>query len=585
MQAKQISHFYIFIFNNRRNLMMKKKQIGTLVLVLTVMISLIQCRSTQEEELKPQLDSYFEQQVYNQSGALDEENKPGLSVIITKKDTILYIGNFGSADLDKSSPITENTIFDIASVSKQFTGMAIALLEEKGEIDVNDKISKYLPDLPEVMNDITIYQLIHHSSGIRDWPVLFGLKGWQPEESLSLDDIYEMLKKQESLNFTPGTAFSYSNSNYNLLAKIVEVVKDTTFNSCMQESIFAPLGMNNTYLVENSDPKEDVMAISYVYSGQNYLPFSNNLNAPGSSSLRSNTSDMSKWMTNFYSKTLGSKSAFDKVTQKGNLNNSKTIDYGYGLNITEIKNMKAYVHDGAWGGYRSGTAFFPEENIGIVILSNNGILQPRKMINDIVDILFSQEEKESNDSELIAKEVNDEFFTLCTGKYEQVDDKDCYLTFFKEDDKYLVNVYDRNFELFAKSDSVFFAKETKAEIVFHLKKGKVNSHTLKQNGKNYLALKVKENKNGINANYDRLTGLYYSRELDVKYEIKYVNDELKIQSNVFPEDIILEHSEGLTFISNSGLIYSISFLEKEGATISLLINNPRVKNLLFEKIN
>jgi len=566
--------------------MMKKKQIGTLVLVLIIITSLIQCKTTQEKELKPQLDSYFEQQVYNQSGALDEDNKPGLSVIITKKDSILYTGNFGSADLNKTSPITENIIFDIASVSKQFTGMAIALLEEKGEIDMNDKISKYLPDLPEVMKDITIYQLIHHSSGIRDWPMLFGLKGWQSEEPISLDDIFEMLKKQENLNFTPGTAFSYSNSNYNLLAKIVEAVTDTTFNSWMQESIFAPLGMNSTYLVENSDPREDVMANSYVYSGHNYLPFSNNLNAPGSSSLRSNASDMSKWMTNFHSKSLGGNSAFDKMTQKGSLDNNKTIDYGYGLYITGVKNKKAYVHDGAWGGYRSGTVFFPEESIGVVILSNNGILNPQKMINDLVDILFSQEdEKESNDSELIEKEVNDEFFTLCAGKYEQVDDKGCYLTFFKEADEYFINIYDKNLKLYAKSDSVFYVKEANAEFVFHLKNGKVNSHTLKQNGNSYLALKVKENKKGTTINYDKLTGSYYSKELDVKYEVRYENDELKIQSAIFPNDVILEHSEGMTFISNSGLIQSISFLEKDGATISLVINNPRVKNLLFEKIN
>ena len=565
---------------------MKKKQIGTLLLALIVITSLIQCKSTQEKELKPQLDSYFEQQVYNQSGAINEDNKPGLSVIITKKDSILYIGNFGSANLDKALPITENTIFDIASVSKQFTGMAIALLEEKGEIDVNDKIGKYLPDLPELMNDITIDQLIHHSSGIRDWPVLFGLKGWQPEDSISMDDIFEMLKKQESLNFTPGTEFSYSNSNYNLLAKIVEVVTDTTFNSWIHDFIFVPLRMNNTFLVENNSQNTGITANSYVYSGHNYLPFSNNLNAPGSSSLRSSTFDMSKWMTNFHSKTLGGNSAFDKLTQKGNLNSSKTINYGYGLNITEIKNMNVYMHDGVFGGYRSGTAFFPEENIGIVILSNNGLLQPRKMMNDLVDILFSQEdEKESNVSELIEKEVNDEFFTLCAGKYEQVDDKSCYLTFFKDGDEYFVNIYDKDLKLYAKSDSVFYVKEAEAEIVFHLENRKVNSHTLKQNGKSYLALKVKENKNGIKVDYDKLIGDYYSKELDVKYEIKYVNDELKIQSNVFPVDIILEHLEDLTFISNSGLIHSISFLEKDGATISLLINNPRVKNLLFEKIN
>jgi CubicO group peptidase (beta-lactamase class C family) len=566
--------------------MKKKKQIGTFVLTLIVITSLIQCKPTQEKGLKPQLDSYFEQQVYHRSGAMGGDNTPGLSVIITKKDSILYVGNFGSADLDKTSPITENTIFDLASLSKQFTGMAIALLEEKGEIDMNDKIIKYLPDLPEAMNDITIYQLVHQSSGIRDWPTLFALKGWQPEEPLSLDDIYEMLKKQDSLNFPPGTAFLYSNSNYNLLAKIIETATDTTFNSWMHDFIFVPLGMNNTYFGENSAQNADVMANSYVYSGHNYLPFSNKLNAPGSSSLRSNTSDMSKWMTNFHNKSLGANSVFNKITQKGSLDNSKTINYGYGLYITEIENMKAYVHDGAWGGFRSGTVFLPEENIGIVILSNNGILQPKKMINDLVDILFNQEEEiESNDNELIEKEVNDEFFTLCAGKYEQVDDKGCYLTFFKEDDKYFLNVYDRNFKLYAKSDSVFFAKEAKAELVFHLTNGMVNSHTLKKNGNSYLALKVKENKNGINVNYDNLAGSYYSKELDVKYEIKYINDELKIQSSIFPKDIILEHSEDLTFISDSGLIQSILFMEKDGATISLVINNPRARNLLFEKIN
>ncbi|MCK5675027.1 MAG: beta-lactamase family protein, partial [Spirochaetales bacterium] len=305
--------------------------------------------------MKPQLNSYFEQQVYKQSVDLNEDNKPGLSVIITKKDSILYKGNFGSADLDKRLPITENTIFDIASVTKQFTGMAIALLEEEGKIDLNDKIIKYLPDLPGVMNDITVYQLIHHSSGIRDWPALFALKGWQPEESLTLDDIYEMLKKQESLNFTPGTEFLYSNSNYNLLAKIVEAVTDTIFNSWTDDNIFVPLKMENTYYLENNSSTKEVIANSYVYTGNNYLPFINKLSAPGSSSLRSSTLDMSKWLTNFYSKTLGGNSAFNKITHNGNLNSSKTINYGYGLNITEIKNKKAYLHDGAWGGYRSGT--------------------------------------------------------------------------------------------------------------------------------------------------------------------------------------------------------------------------------------
>lgn len=560
---------------------MKRKKIGTLGLGLIIIISLIQCRTVQVKEIKPQLDAYFEQQ----EGTLSDGDKPGYSIIITKKDSIIYKRNFGSADLDKKTPITETTIFDIASASKQFTGMAIALLEEQGKININDKIIKYLPDLPEAMSDITVYQLVHHTSGIRDWPTLFAMKGWQPEKPLSLDYIYEIIKKQESLNFTPGTEFSYSNSNYNLLAKIVEAVTDKSFESWVHDNIFVPLGMENTYFV-NNNLNENIVANSYYFDGNKYVPFANNLNAYGSSSIMSNTSDMLKWLTNFKSKILGGNVAINKITQKGNLNNNKTIDYGYGLYLTEIKGKKANYHDGAWGGYRSGTVFFPEESVDIVFLCNNGTLNPQKILNDIADILFGDEtEKKTKESVSTEQKINDEFFALCAGKFQQVDDKDCYLTFFKEGDEYFLNMYNKNYKLYAKSDSVYFVKEAKAEFVFHLRNGKVNSHTLIGQTGNYLALRVEEDKKEENTNYDKLIGNFYSSELDVNYEIRYENEKIKIHCTVFPEDIILEHSEELSFKSNSGLIQSITFLEENGEITSLAINNPRAKNILFEKRN
>jgi len=567
-------------------LIMKKRQIGTLVFGLLIIFCFIQCKSTQEKDIKTELDSYFKQQV-NQCMGINEDITPGLSVIITKKDSILYKGSFGFANLDKELQITENTVFDIASASKQFTGMAIALLEEKGLINIDDKIINYLPDLPEAMSEITIYQLVHHTSGIRDWPNLFALKGWQPEEPLTLNDICEILNKQEGLNFAPGTEFSYSNSNYNLLAKIIEAVTDTAFEDWMCDNIFAPLGMENTYYVESSSAEETTIADSYVYNGNNFVPFTNTLNAPGSSSLMSNTLDMSKCLINFNTKSLGEDGVFNKITQKGKLSDGKNIDYGYGLYITKIKNKTTYAHDGAWGGYRSATAFFPEENIGVVVLSNNGTINPNKIMNDIVDILFFEAKKEASDkSEIMEQEINDEFFALCAGNYEQVDDKGCYLTFFKEDDAYYLNMYDKDFQLYAKSDSVFFVKEADAEFVFHLRNGEVNSHTLKQNGNSYLALRVDESKKDSTIiNYDKLSGTFYSKELDIEYEIKYLEDDLRIQSSIFSNDIILKHSEDNTFTSNSGLIQSVSFLEENGCIMSLVINNGRVRNLLFEKVS
>lgn len=565
---------------------MKVKKLINFVLMLFVITHFFQCRPAQDEELKPRLDSYFENFVFNQVGDVND-NTPGVSLVVTKQDSVLFVGHYGTADLKNKIPISDKTIFDLASVSKQFTGMAISLLEESGKISMSDKITKYIPDLPEVMNEITIYQLVHHTSGIRDWPVLFGLKGWQPEEQLSLDQIFEMLKKQEDLNFSPGSSFSYSNSNYNLLAKIIEAVTDTTFNSWMHDSIFIPLGMDNTFFIEDSKQIVGNEANSYVYSDQNYLQFPDNLNAPGSSSLRSNTTDMSKWMLNFYTKRVGENNVFDKMTQKGKLNDNKTINYGYGIYITEINDRKAYFHDGAWGGYRTATAFFPEDSIGIVLLSNDGLFQPKKAINDIAEIIFGKHEKtELNaDTEILNDlKINDQFFSLCQGKYEQIADKGFFLLFFKENDEYFVSLKNNKLKLYAKSDSVFYIKEAKAEFVFHLENGQVNSHTLVQNGNSYRALKIVEKKKENDINFDNLTGFYYSKELDVKFDLKYENQELKILIPSFLEAIILKHSKDLIFTANSGLIQSITFMKEDEETIGFIINNTRAKNLLFKKM-
>lgn len=566
---------------------MKVKNLIIIVLILFVITNLIECKSIQEEELKPQIDSYFEKYVFNQSGAVND-NTPGVSIIITKRDDILFVGHYGTADLKNKIPLSDNTIFDLASVSKQFTGMAISLLEESGQISGSDKIIKYLPDLPKVMNEITIYQLIHHTSGIRDWPILFGMKGWQPEEQLSLDQIFEMLKKQEGLNFSPGSSFSYSNSNYNLLVKIIEEITDTTFNGWMNDNIFIPLGMNNTFFIADSYQIVNNEANSYVHSGQSYLQFSDRLNAPGSSSLRSSIADMSKWLINFNTKRIGESSAFERMTQKGKLNDNKTIVYAYGLYISEINNKKVYYHDGAWGGFRTGTAFFPNDSIGIVILSNDGLFQPEKAINDISEIVFGKTVKSESitDTEMSSDlKINDQFFSLCEGKYEQVDDKGFFLSFFKKNGEYFVDVNNKKLKLYAKSDSVFYIKEAKAEFVFHFKNDEVNSHTLKQNGNSYLALKISEKKKGKDIDFDNLTGFYYSKELDVRYEVKYENQELKIQTPFYPEAIILEHSNDLIFAGNLGLVQSITFLKEDEKTIGFIINNTRAKNLLFQKIN
>lgn len=560
---------------------MKTRNLFAVLLILVIKPLLY----SQDNELQIPIDSYFEKYVFSQD---EETNTPGVSIVITRNDKILFSGNYGAADLDNKVPITENTIFDLASVTKQFTGMAISMLEEDGRISCNDKIIKYIPELPEIMNDITINQLLHHSSGIRDWPILFGLKGSAMDDEISMTQIFNLLKKQEGLNFTPGSSFLYSNSNYNLLAKIIETVTDTTINTWMETNIFRPLGMNNTFYMEDINETIKNEAKSYVYTNPGYLHIHNNLNAPGSSSLRSNIADMSKWMIHFHTRLISGDKVFDRMTQKGKLNDNKSIDYGYGLNISKIRIEKVFTHDGGWAGFRTGTAYFPESRIGIIVLSNDALFRPTKAIQDITEIIFPKPEKNQLSAEPKTQKdvkINDAFFSLCAGKYQQVADKGTFLTFFKENEEYFLNFNDqKTFKLYAKSDSVLFIKEFDAELIFHSENGKVNSHSLHQNGRYYKALKVKTKQKAPKINYKKLAGKYYSNELDVQFEVKYKKKKLMIQIPTNPQFILLKHTQDLTFAGNSGLIQNITFIEDKNKTTGFEINNSRAKKLFFKKV-
>lgn len=541
----------------------------------------------QSNDLKAKLNSYFDE---NESLRGSEVNSrtPGATMIITIEDSIILNMSYGLADLDNEIPITSNTLFDVASLSKQFIGMAIAILEEKGEISIDDKLIKYIPDMPAAMNEITIRHLLHHTSGIRDWPILFALKGWQVEDSLTSEQILNLLKKQDGLSFVPGSAFSYSNSNYNLLAQIIENVTDTTLNYWMSKNIFIPLGMVNTCYVEGNKLQSSNEAQSYVFNGEENQRIENNLEAKGSSSLKSNAIDMSKWVVNFYKKQVGGEKIIGCMTKAGSLNDNKAIEYGYGLFLSEIQGQKVYFHDGAWAGFRSCIAFYPEKNIGIVILSNNGLLQPRTVLKDIATIVFEDmgiKETEANHSTSDDSQINEEFFKLCAGKYEQLADKGFYLTFFKKNEDYFVDINGRGTaKLYARSDSVFYIKEAKAEFVFHLDNGIVNSHTLKQNGKSYKAVRVSENVKHKKVDYKDFVGFYYSKELDVKYELKFDHNVLKVQIPSLTEGIIIENIEHLSFKSNTGLIHEIVFVKEKNKINGFIINNPRAKKLYFEKL-
>src|SRR6185295_12928209 len=189
---------------------MKKTILISIAALLFVVV--YSCRN-ENSSANPKVDALFEQ--YN------TKTGPGCALAVIENDQVVYSKGYGLANLEYNIPITTSTVFDIASVSKQFAGLAISTLVQDGKLSLDDDVRKYLPDFPDFGKRITIRHLVNHTSGLRDWPETLNVAGWRWDEVFSFEDILRMVKNQKELDFEPGAEFSYSNTGYNMLAAIV----------------------------------------------------------------------------------------------------------------------------------------------------------------------------------------------------------------------------------------------------------------------------------------------------------------------------------------------------------------------------
>ncbi|MCW4036925.1 MAG: beta-lactamase family protein, partial [Candidatus Bathyarchaeota archaeon] len=177
----------------------------------------------------------------------DRTDSPGSALAVLKDGEIVYKRGYGMANLEYGIPITPTTIFHVASVSKQFTAFAVALLAQEGKLSLDDDVRRYVPDLPDFGETITIRHLIHHISGLRDqWELLIAA-GWRMEDVIKTEDVLELVREQKELNFKPGSEYLYCNTGYTLMALIVERVSGKPFRDFCAERIFQPLAMENTH--------------------------------------------------------------------------------------------------------------------------------------------------------------------------------------------------------------------------------------------------------------------------------------------------------------------------------------------------
>ena len=323
--------------------------------------------------------------------AWDRPDSPGAVVAVVRGGATLLAKGYGMADLEHDVPIGPRTVFHVASVSKQFTAFGILLLAEQGKLSPDDDIRKYLPDVPDFGRPISIRQLVHHTSGLRDQWDLLQMAGWRMDDVITQRQILRMVGRQRDLNFTPGSEHLYCNTGYTLLAEIVGRVGGRPFPDWMQRNVFEPLGMGRTLFYDDHERIVKGRADSYRPSGDGtykkaVLSFAN----VGATSLFTTAEDLARWVANLGDPKLGGARVMARMVERGKLDSGAALDYASGLSIDDYRGLRRIGHNGADAGFRSYIGRFPDQDLGVIVLSNLASFDPEGMAMRVAELYLGE---------------------------------------------------------------------------------------------------------------------------------------------------------------------------------------------------
>lgn len=294
---------------------------------------------------------------------------------------------YGMADLEHDIPNKADTIFEAGSVSKQFTAAAVLLLAADGKLKLDDPVRKYIPELPDYGVPLTIRHMLTHTSGLRDWGSLAGIAGWPRGTRVHTHaHVVEILSRQQSLNFPPGTRYSYSNSGYNLSAVIVARVSGMSFAEFSQKRIFQPLGMTRTSWRDDYTRILKDRAIAYSGAGTNLrqdMPFEN---VHGNGGLLTTVGDLLRWNENFVTPRIGGAAFVEAQHVLDKFPSGAPQTYAAGLTIGAYKGLREVSHSGSTAGYRAFLTRFPDQHVSVAVLCNAGTADATGAAHAVADV-------------------------------------------------------------------------------------------------------------------------------------------------------------------------------------------------------
>jgi len=314
---------------------------------------------------------------------MERQKIPGVSLAVVKDGRTVIVKGYGLANIEHQVPVKPETIFQSGSVGKQFTAFAVMLLVDEGKIGLDEKISRYLGEVPEAWSKITIRHLLTHTGGMTDYPENFDERKDYTEDELI------KIAKGIPLAFAPGEKWAYSNLGYMTLGVIIGKVSGKFYGDFLRERVFLPLGMSTARIISESDIVPNRAAGYVVRNGEikNQGWVSPSLNTTADGSLYLTVLDMIKWEEALATGKLLSKSGYDAIWTPARVADGTVQVYGFGWGLRRINGRRMISHSGGWQGFKSHIARYPDNRLTVIVFANSSNANPDKMASGVATIL------------------------------------------------------------------------------------------------------------------------------------------------------------------------------------------------------
>ena len=499
---------------------------------------------------------------------------PGAYVAAVQNGENLFNGSYRLASLEHGTPVTDSTIFDLASLAKMFTGYAIAALEVAGKLSAEDDVHTYLPDFPDMGHRITIANLLHHTSGIKNWTSILNESGYHYSNRITYDFLLRLIYAQEELDFTPGEKYRYSNSGYVLLAQIIEQVSGKSYADWMKEEVFQPLHMDRTFF--NDAPARLIpnMARGYYLDDEdNRARDYNNTTAVGSSSLFSCGPDMQKWLKFLLNPGPERKAIVDQMLLTRPLNDGEENTYAYGIAVEDYRGTQMITHSGSWASFTSQLFILPEFNAGVFFAHNfrvgtygiayhfaDGFLPEEEESEEEAE---EEEELGYNSDNLPDETVDSELLNKYLGKYKL--GVGWYLDIYREGDKMYAQANgEPAFQMYAANDTTFVVPAYNYRTITFL-----NNENDEVDALFYSNQRRERHTTAFRYDAEALrdyAGTYYNHELGLVYNFVLKEDGFYATNVNFPDAELIDTGEN-QFITE-GQLRSFIFTHDDDGNVN-----------------